>query len=228
MALGIAFALPPQPRGDAGGRLRQQPVDDRAALPRGHGSRLRAAGRLDRGARVDRVEPPRPQVLPRADRAPAAVPVAVRRRQHDPGRRWAGWAATSRCARSCRAGAGRPRAPRPSDVRRADAAGGSRCARWSAWPARSRSASSPRPAQELEADRQAARREPHGTDRPGMPARFAGTVKMSARYICSGSAVFSPRRNGGVGVVGVATTSQARKACSKSRRMSVRTFWARR
>ena len=44
-----------------------------------------------------------------------------------------------------------------------------------------------------------------------MPARFAGTVKMSARYICSGSAVFSPRRKAGVGVVGVATTSQAAK-----------------
>ena len=57
---------------------------------------------------------------------------------------------------------------------------------------------------------------PHGTDRPGMPARLAGTVKMSARYIASGSAVFSPKRNAGEGVVGVATTSQDSRACSKS------------
>jgi hypothetical protein len=51
---------------------------------------------------------------------------------------------------------------------------------------------------------------------------------MSARYICSGSPVFSPRRKAAVGVVGVAITSQASNADSKSLRMSVRTFWARR
>ncbi len=68
---------------------------------------------------------------------------------------------------------------------------------------------------------------PQGSDSAGRPARFAGTVKMSARYICSGSPVFSPRRKAGVGVVGVAITSQPAKAASKSRRMSVRTFCAR-
>ena len=34
---------------------------------------------------------------------------------------------------------------------------------------------------------------------PGSPARFTLTVKMSARYICSGSSVFSPSLNGGMG-----------------------------
>jgi len=58
--------------------------------------------------------------------------------------------------------------------------------------------------------------------------RLAGTVKMSARYICRGSPVFSPRRKAGVGVVGVAMTSQPENAAPKSRRMRVRTFCARR
>jgi hypothetical protein len=48
----------------------------------------------------------------------------------------------------------------------------------------------------------------------GTPARFALTVKMSARYICSGSSVFSPRPNGGIGLVGMAITSAASKARS--------------
>ena len=69
---------------------------------------------------------------------------------------------------------------------------------------------------------------PQGMESPGMPARLAGTVKMSARYMASGSAVFSPKRNAVEGVVGVATTSHVSSACSKSRRMSVRTFCARR
>ena len=69
---------------------------------------------------------------------------------------------------------------------------------------------------------------PQGTDRPGSAARLQVIVKTSARYIWSGSAVFSPSRNAAEGATGPATTSQARKASSKSRRMRVRTFWARR
>ena len=44
---------------------------------------------------------------------------------------------------------------------------------------------------------------PQGTEIPGLPARFAGTVNTSARYISSGSSVFSPKRKAGDGVVGV-------------------------
>ncbi len=55
---------------------------------------------------------------------------------------------------------------------------------------------------------------PHGTLIAGRPVRLALTVKMSFRYICSGSLVFSPSVNAGVGVVGVATTSTRSKARS--------------
>src|SRR5581483_4346632 len=50
---------------------------------------------------------------------------------------------------------------------------------------------------------------PHGTLIAGRPARFALTVKTSARYICTGSAVRSPMRNAGTGLVGIATASTA-------------------
>jgi hypothetical protein len=53
--------------------------------------------------------------------------------------------------------------------------------------------------------------------------RQAGDIRghrVSARYICSGSSVFSPKRKAGAGVVGVATASQAAKACSKSRQVT--------
>jgi hypothetical protein len=57
---------------------------------------------------------------------------------------------------------------------------------------------------QLQADRQrrACLRPPATSARhadAGKPARFALTVKMSARYICSGSSVFSPSANGGWG-----------------------------
>src|SRR6187399_119179 len=54
---------------------------------------------------------------------------------------------------------------------------------------------------------------PHGTLTPGRPARLTLTVKMSARYICKGSSVFSPSLNGGIGLVGMTMTS----ACSRAR-----------
>ena len=43
---------------------------------------------------------------------------------------------------------------------------------------------------------------PHGTLIAGTPARFAGIVKMSFRYIAIGSSAFSPIRNAVVGDVG--------------------------
>ncbi len=61
---------------------------------------------------------------------------------------------------------------------------------------------------------------------PGTPARFAGMVATSFRYICSGSSIFSPSLNAVVGADGVAMTSTCANAASKSRWMSVRTFCA--
>ena len=40
---------------------------------------------------------------------------------------------------------------------------------------------------------------PQGTLMPQIPARFAALVKISARYICKGSVVFSPSLNAGPG-----------------------------
>ena len=61
---------------------------------------------------------------------------------------------------------------------------------------------------------------------PGTPARFAGIVATSLRYIASGSSSFSPSLNAVVGAVGVASTSTFANAASKSRCTSVRTFCA--
>ena len=61
---------------------------------------------------------------------------------------------------------------------------------------------------------------------PGMPARFAGMVATSLRYIASGSSMRSPSLNGVVGAVGETSTSAFSKAAAKSRWMSVRTFCA--
>jgi hypothetical protein len=49
---------------------------------------------------------------------------------------------------------------------------------------------------------------------------------MSLRYISSGSPLFSPSVKAGEGVAGVSMMSTSRKASSKSRRISVRTFCA--
>ncbi len=58
---------------------------------------------------------------------------------------------------------------------------------------------------------------PHGTEMAGMPARLAGTVRISARYMESGS-VFSFSLNAMVGIVGPAITSTSRKIRLKSAR----------
>ena len=55
---------------------------------------------------------------------------------------------------------------------------------------------------------------PHGTVIAGTPARFAPTVKTSARYISTGSEVRSPSRNAPVGLVGSAITSTFSNAAS--------------
>ena len=65
---------------------------------------------------------------------------------------------------------------------------------------------------------------------PGSPAMFTVTVKMSLRYISTGSAPpFSPTPNAAEGVAGVriAVTPLAKQS-SKSFLISVRTFCARR
>ena len=48
---------------------------------------------------------------------------------------------------------------------------------------------------------------PDGIEIPGTPARFAGMVVTSLRYICIGSSIFSPSLNAVVGAVGVAITT---------------------
>ena len=65
---------------------------------------------------------------------------------------------------------------------------------------------------------------------PGKPAMFTVTVKMSLRYISTGSApAFSPMPNAADGVAGVRIAwTPCAKQSSKSFLMSVRTFWARR
>jgi hypothetical protein len=61
---------------------------------------------------------------------------------------------------------------------------------------------------------------------PGLPARLAGMVATSLRYIASGSSSFSPSRNAVVGAVGETSTSPARTRRRSRAAMSVRTFCA--
>jgi hypothetical protein len=67
---------------------------------------------------------------------------------------------------------------------------------------------------------------PHGIDIAGRPVRLAATVKMSLRYICTGSSALSPSGNAGVGVVGPAMTSHVASARRKSSAMRRRTCCA--
>src|SRR6185312_11519656 len=71
---------------------------------------------------------------------------------------------------------------------------------------------------------------PAGTAMPGRPAMFTVTVKMSLRYILTGSALMSwsptPKAADGVAGVRMASTPSL-KASSKSRLINVRTFCAR-
>jgi hypothetical protein len=67
---------------------------------------------------------------------------------------------------------------------------------------------------------------PQGRASAGRPARFTEIVKMSERYIVTGSAVFSPSRNAVVGETGVTSASQVSNTFWKSIRMRVRTCCA--
>ena len=67
---------------------------------------------------------------------------------------------------------------------------------------------------------------PVGSDIPGTPARLAGMVATSLRYIAIGSSSLSPKRNAVVGAVGLTSTSAWAKQASKSRWTRVRTFCA--
>ena len=51
---------------------------------------------------------------------------------------------------------------------------------------------------------------------PGKPARFAGTVNTSFRYIVIGSETSAPKGKAGDGVVGVKIASTSLNALSKS------------
>ena len=64
---------------------------------------------------------------------------------------------------------------------------------------------------------------PTGTVRPGSHARDPFTVKISERYILSGSSVFSPIFHATDGAVGVTMTSTFSKAFAKSSRINSRT-----
>src|SRR5262249_24089321 len=66
---------------------------------------------------------------------------------------------------------------------------------------------------------------PAGMERPGNPARLTGMVKMSFRYIWSGSSR-SPILKATPGGVGATITSTRSKPGGRSRRRGVRTFCA--
>ena len=68
---------------------------------------------------------------------------------------------------------------------------------------------------------------PLGIEMAGMPASDIGTVQTSLRYMASGSAVLEPSSKATPGAVGETMKSNRSHACSKSRAISVRTFWAR-
>ena len=63
-----------------------------------------------------------------------------------------------------------------------------------------------------------------GIPMPGTPARFAGIVVMSLRYMASGSLSFSPSLNAVVGAAGDTSTSTCPKAATKSRWINKRTL----
>ena len=67
---------------------------------------------------------------------------------------------------------------------------------------------------------------PPGTEIPGRPAIFTGTVYISSRYISSGFEVFSPNLNAGFGAVGIIITSHFSNAFLKSSIIKVLTCCA--
>src|SRR5690606_25594445 len=67
---------------------------------------------------------------------------------------------------------------------------------------------------------------PAGTEIAGRPARLAGTVKTSFRYMAIGSSIFSPIGKAAVGAVGVRMASTFSYARAKSCAILARTFCA--
>ena len=65
---------------------------------------------------------------------------------------------------------------------------------------------------------------PQGTEIPGIPARFAESVKMSDKYMVRGSSVIAPNLKAGVGATGARITSQVSKALLKSLTINVLTW----
>ena len=65
---------------------------------------------------------------------------------------------------------------------------------------------------------------PPGTDIPGRPARLVDRVKMSERYMASGSSTFSPFFQAGVGETGEISRSHDSQARLKSLRIKVLTW----
>ena len=67
---------------------------------------------------------------------------------------------------------------------------------------------------------------PAGIEIAGNPAKFAGTVNTSFKYIAIGSSMFSPIAKADEGVVGVSIVSTFLKASSKSFLINLLTFCA--
>ena len=65
---------------------------------------------------------------------------------------------------------------------------------------------------------------PNGIEIPGNPAREAGTVKISFKYIFIGLSSFSPIRKAALGVVGVKIISHSLKVSLKSFDINFLTF----
>src|SRR5438067_1888831 len=74
--------------------------------------------------------------------------------------------------------------------------------------------------------RRPAASKPQGMESAGSPASGAETVKMSSKYICTGSSTLAPIGKAVVGDVGPMMTSQRSKAWAKSPAISRRTFCA--
>ena len=64
---------------------------------------------------------------------------------------------------------------------------------------------------------------PAGTEIAGNPARLAGTVNTSFRYIAIGSSLCSPMAKAAEGAVGASRQSTRSKAAAKSWAISART-----
>ena len=67
---------------------------------------------------------------------------------------------------------------------------------------------------------------PAGTEIAGNPAKLTGTVKISFKYIETGSSFFSPILKAALGVDGVNIASTSLKTLSKSFLINCLTFWA--